>query len=138
MRKYFSPEEANRLVPMLRTELMALRRIKEEVAGKMAQLRSLRKQVEAEAHADENGQDPWDPVTELEFEIEQAALEAKLHVANIARTGAELKSVEIGLIDFPAWKDGVEVCLCWRMDEEKVSHWHGKEAGYTGRMPIEE
>lgn len=144
MRKYFSPEEANRLVPMLRTELMALQRISEEVAGKMARLRALRTHAAAEESENRSqgnrvqGKDGPDPVVQLEFEIEQAALEARVHAANIARTGAELKSVELGLIDFPAWKDGVEVCLCWRMDEEKVAHWHGKEAGYPGRMPIEE
>lgn len=137
MRKYFSPEEANRLVPMLRTELLALQRIRKEVADSMARLRALRSGAAGEPSGDGSGED-GDGSVRLEFEIERATLEARVHLANIARTGAELKSVELGLIDFPAWKDGVEVCLCWRMDEEKVSYWHGKEEGYMGRMPIEE
>lgn len=130
MRKYFTVEEANRLLPMLRIELAALKRIKGEIEQRLARWRALQTVAGA-------GGDP-DLVLQLEWEIECAAMEARMHMANISRTGAELKDPDIGLIDFPAWKDGVEVFLCWRMDEEKVSHWHGKDAGYMGRMPIEE
>lgn len=130
MRKYFTLEEANRLLPMLRIELVALKRLKREMEHLLARRQAL-KAVSGSAGND-------DLLLRLEWEIERAALEAGMHMANIRRTGAELKDAEIGLVDFPAWKDGVEVFLCWRMDEEKVSHWHGKDAGYMGRMPIEE
>jgi len=130
MRKYFTVEEANRLVPMLRIELAALKRLKREMEQNLARRRALLS-VAGAAGFDEL-------ILRLEWEIERAALEAKMHMNNISRTGAELKDPDIGLIDFPAWKDGVEVGLCWRMDEEKVSYWHGKDAGFMGRMPIED
>ena len=130
MRKYFTLEEANRLLPMLRIELTALQRLKREMEQNLARRRALLSAGESAGFGD--------LILQLEWEIERAALEARVHLANISRTGAELKDPDIGLVDFPAWKDGVEVFLCWRMDEEKVSHWHGKDAGYMGRMPIED
>ena len=45
---------------------------------------------------------------------------------------------ELGLVDFPAQINGEEVLLCWRSDEEAVTHYHGYDDGYKGRKPIPE
>jgi len=50
--------------------------------------------------------------------------------------GAQLKDVDMGLVDFPALMNGEEVLLCWKLDEESVSHWHGLNDGFYGRKPI--
>jgi hypothetical protein len=48
-----------------------------------------------------------------------------------------LRDVERGLIDFPAMRDGVEVYLCWLVDdEESIGFWHEPEAGFAGRRPL--
>ncbi|HTU97856.1 MAG TPA: DUF2203 domain-containing protein [Solirubrobacteraceae bacterium] len=48
-----------------------------------------------------------------------------------------LRDVERGLIDFPAIRDGVEVYLCWLVDdEESIGFWHAPEAGFAGRRPL--
>jgi hypothetical protein len=62
----------------------------------------------------------------------------------ISRAVSELEAVEIvvrdvgrGLIDFPAMRDGVEVYLCWLVDdEESIGFWHEPEAGFAGRRPL--
>ena len=131
LRKFFSIEEANRLVPMIRIELTALQRIKREIDVKLRVLQQMR----MDEHEDGSESDPF---FRLECEIEFAQLEARTHMNNIINTGAELKDVDLGLVDFPAWKDGVEVLLCWRLGEEKISYWHGRDSGFMGRMPIEE
>ena len=133
MQKYFSLEEANKLLPKLRIELTALQRIKKEIDAKLHVLRQLRLSEWSGEAAEES-----ETLFRLECEIEFAQIEARTHVMNIHNTGAELKDIDNGLIDFPAWKDGVEVLLCWRMDEEKITYWHGRDSGYRGRMPIEE
>ena len=33
--------------------------------------------------------------------------------------------------------EGREVCLCWRLGEDSISHWHELESGFRGRQPIE-
>jgi hypothetical protein len=48
-----------------------------------------------------------------------------------------IKDINLGLLDFPALKDGHEVYLCWQYGEEDIAFWHEIEAGYAGRQPIE-
>ncbi|MDX1953223.1 MAG: DUF2203 domain-containing protein [Verrucomicrobiota bacterium] len=48
----------------------------------------------------------------------------------------QIKDVDRGLIDFPAFIAGREVFLCWEKDEEDVEHWHDLETGYSGREKI--
>ncbi len=43
---------------------------------------------------------------------------------------------EIGLVDFPGEINGRQVLLCWRGDEDSVSHYHGMDDGYQGRKKI--
>jgi hypothetical protein len=55
----------------------------------------------------------------------------------LSRAGVILRDPETGLVDFPARREGHEIFLCWRMGEARVSHWHGMEAGFAGRRPLE-
>jgi len=57
-------------------------------------------------------------------------------VRAILMTGALLKDVNIGLVDFPALLDGREIYLCWKYGEEKVGYWHEIEGGFSGRRPL--
>ena len=48
----------------------------------------------------------------------------------------QIKDLERGLIDFPAFVGGKEVFLCWEQDEEDVEFWHDLDTGYAGREPL--
>jgi len=58
-------------------------------------------------------------------------------VHSIQDTGAILKDLNLGLIDFPAWRENHEVYLCWRSGEPDLAFWHEIDAGFAGRQPIE-
>lgn len=58
-------------------------------------------------------------------------------VHRIQDTGAILKDLNLGLVDFPAWREDHEVYLCWQFGEAELSFWHEIDAGYSGRQPIE-
>lgn len=62
-------------------------------------------------------------------------LDALIH--QIQDTGAQIKDINTGLLDFSALKEGREVYLCWQYGEEDIAFWHEVEAGYAGRQPIE-
>jgi hypothetical protein len=51
--------------------------------------------------------------------------------------GVTVKDLDLGLLDFPAERDGVRVLLCWHVGEDSVDYWHGLEEGYAGRKPID-
>ncbi|SRR5579883_2232613 len=55
----------------------------------------------------------------------------------IAETGAVVKDLDIGLIDFMSRFRDREVCLCWKLGESGILFWHGADEGYRGRKPID-
>lgn len=58
-------------------------------------------------------------------------------IHQIQNTGAQIKDINTGLLDFSALKDGREVYLCWQYGEEDIAFWHEVEAGFAGRQSIE-
>jgi hypothetical protein len=47
-----------------------------------------------------------------------------------------LRDPRRGLVDFPSIRDGTEVYLCWKLDEQRVEWWHEPGAGFAGRQPL--
>ena len=62
-------------------------------------------------------------------------LDALVH--QIQDTGAQIKDINTGLLDFSALKNGREVYLCWQHGEDDIQYWHEIEAGFAGRQPIQ-
>jgi hypothetical protein len=58
-------------------------------------------------------------------------------IHQIQDTGALIKDVNMGLLDFPALRDGREVYLCWKYGEGDIAFWHEIEDGFAGRQSIE-
>lgn len=59
-------------------------------------------------------------------------------LAEIEATGTQVKDLDAGLLDFPCVVDGQTILLCWKLGEERITHWHGMEEGFAGRKPINE
>ena len=57
-------------------------------------------------------------------------------VARIHEAGALVKDLDVGLVDFPATRDGQDVLLCWRLGESEIGFWHGVDEGFSGRKPL--
>ncbi len=59
-------------------------------------------------------------------------------LAEIEATGAQVKDMDNGLLDFPCVVEGETILLCWKLGEERITHWHGLEEGFAGRKPIDD
>ena len=57
-------------------------------------------------------------------------------IEEIQAIGVELKDVELGLVDFPAEREGELVYLCWQFGEDRVRFWHRRSEGFAGRRPL--
>ena len=57
-------------------------------------------------------------------------------VETLYRIGVEIKDFDRGLCDFPHWRDGRVVYLCWKRGEDRIEYWHDVDAGFSGRQPI--
>lgn len=119
-RRYFTPDEANVLIPALSLRLSR--------CGDL-----LRRHQDLVERADEDVLRR----AELLFQAEAVRAEAEGIVQEIATEGVEVKGVEPALLDFPALRYGQEVFLCWRSGESRVGAWHPMTTGFDGRRPLE-
>ena len=77
-------------------------------------------------------------LSRLRAESDKALQKVKDALAEIESIGAQVKDLDIGLIDFPCNVEGTTVLLCWKLGEKGISHWHGTSEGFNGRKPIDE
>jgi hypothetical protein len=54
----------------------------------------------------------------------------------IDQAGAQVKSLEEGLLDFPAKRGEEDVLLCWKLGEDEIRFWHGTDEGFSARKPV--
>ena len=57
-------------------------------------------------------------------------------VAWLRSRNIELRDPATGLIDFPSQIDGEDVFLCWRLGEDSIDYWHGRDEGFDNRKPL--
>jgi hypothetical protein len=57
-------------------------------------------------------------------------------VDELTEVGCELKDYRLGLVDFTGRHLGRDVCLCWKLGEERIGYWHESDKGFSGRQPI--
>jgi hypothetical protein len=130
-KKYFSVEEANKTLPLVKQIVADIVRQFGIVSALDARLSGV---LPRDAKRKTN-----DPYTEelAHTKAELAAEEEKLNTyrEELEKLGVELKGTD-GLCDFPSLKDGREVCLCWRLGEPDIQHWHEVHTGFAGRQPI--
>ncbi len=125
-KRYFTVEEANRLIPMLEQKLSELREFREELEELGAELTPL---FEVIRHNGGHRKTPQ--FLELTGKFRDA-------IEEIQSYGCTIKDINPGLIDFPHLREGREVYLCWRSGEEAVLYWHEVDAGFAGRQLVEE
>jgi hypothetical protein len=68
--------------------------------------------------------------------IQQEAAALAECVEQVNAAGAQIKSLEEGLLDFPAQRGDEEVLLCWKLGEDEIRYWHGVDEGFAGRKPL--
>jgi hypothetical protein len=81
-----------------------------------------------------------DPGKQLEMRAQRDQNVRSLQEAmqQIEESGALVKDLDIGLLDFMARYQGRDVCLCWKLGEEGIRFWHGAEEGFRGRKAIDD
>ncbi len=131
MERIFTLEEANEA-------LVELRPVVERIVAHRRELtEAQRKQTELVVRIAGNGGDmqPSD-LREAAAAIEREAAAVAECAERINEVGAQIKSLEEGLLDFPALRGEEEVLLCWKLGEDEIGYWHGVDEGFAGRKPL--
>ena len=119
-RRRFTVEQANKTLPLVR-------RIVADIVQSHAEAARLQQQ--------------FDRVVPREQKPIQQRLESVMHrledyVDELSEVGCELKDYQSGLIDFTGRHEGRDIYLCWKLGEDRITHWHELDAGFAGRKPV--
>jgi hypothetical protein len=133
MQRYFTYDQASRLLPEIERLLRMLLEARQAYAEAEGKLSSLRAQL------NQAGGMSLEParVRRMAEEREESAALANYSLESIGELGVQVKDLDLGLVDFPTLYRGEEVLLCWRLGEHGITHWHGLEEGFRGRRPVD-
>ena len=124
MTKYFTPEEANRALPQVRLLVAQIMQAREAILAAQPELWPVLEKSIGNGGSKKAG--------ELLHEFQRV----ERGVLALQAIGCVLKDMSIGLVDFPAQREGREVLLCWKYDEPEVMFWHDLQSGYQGRKRL--
>jgi hypothetical protein len=123
--KLFSPEKANALIPVVSPLLEELWAKRRDLAIRLLEsdpaLRG-----SARRDASPRGRAESRLATELKAEIVRL-------IGRIEAHGCVMKDIDLGLLDFPALRDGRPVFLCWKPGEAEITYWHATDETFLDR-----
>ena len=124
--KIFTIEEANSLLPSVRSILGKIQKANRGLRKYKAQAQKASEAGEQGGGGIPNGSEYAELITVLTTEINQ-----------LEGLGVQIKDFERGLIDFPCVREGRVVLLCWQLGEgDELEWWHDVDAGFAGRTPL--
>ena len=125
--KLFSPEKANALIPVLAPILEELWGKRRELAISLLEFDPALRGNRPDRLGDRRSARRF---TELKAEIVRL-------INRIEAYGCVVKDIDLGLLDFPALRDGRPVYLCWKAGETSLAFWHATDEGFSNRRPLD-
>ena len=133
-KKFFTIEEANNALPLVRAIVTDIVNKYAEVSERKARLDQIRQSRQS------TGRGPHDlyleELAQVEEELDREITRLQEFIEELEDLGVELKDISRGLIDFRSMMEGREVYLCWLLGEDEVGHWHELDAGFAGRQSL--
>jgi hypothetical protein len=127
----FTLEEANEAVRELRPVVARM----VEHGRRLADAQRAQRQLVTRIAGNGGDMQPSD-LRELAETIQREADAISACAEEINAAGAQIKSLEEGLLDFPSRRGDDIVLLCWKLGEDDIQYWHGLEEGFAGRKPL--
>src|SRR5579862_3966630 len=134
MPRYFTLAEAERMLPAVERALRDALFHKAEYQKADEELDETMERIRMAGGSRVNP----GPILTLRAGRDASAVALKEALERVERSGAVVKDLDIGLIDFMTLYDGREVCLCWKLGEDRILFWHGIDEGFKGRKPIDQ
>jgi len=125
MFQYFTPKQANKILDEVKMRLNNIISLRDKVLELQEELQSI---VEHDASLM--------AYVLKKQELNSALTDLYKAIEELESLGVVLKSIDEGLVDFPAKRFDEDVWLCWKVGEDEVKFWHGKDEGFMGRKPL--
>jgi hypothetical protein len=125
MSVYFTPQDANRILPEVKKLFSTITTQKNKVIKLQEELQRMA-----------NDGTKFTPFINKKQELNNAVFKLYQIIAELENKGVMIKSVDEGLLDFPSLRFDEEVWLCWKEGENEIKFWHRKDEGFMGRKPL--
>jgi hypothetical protein len=125
MNKYFSINDANKILPTIIKKFNYSKSLKNEII-----------KLEQQMNLDLTSKTSMIDYTTLKQKFNAVITKFYQSLEDLENTGVVLKGLEQGLLDFPAKRFDEEIWLCWKEGETEIKFWHEKDSGFMGRKPI--
>lgn len=120
--RVFTVAEADAMLDDLRPRLLRIRDAREVV---IRTSRLVKERVVTDGGGVASDPSYWEASRTLRTEVE-----------HLADQGVVLRDPHSGLVDFLGEVDGRRVWLCWRLGEDRVTHFHELGSGFAARKPL--
>ena len=132
MSRYFTLQEAESTIPVVKGCLESAIDAKARIAAIDSEMQELSSRICMLGGIEVNP----DHVARRKLQRVSLMQSIEADVKKIQRSGCLVKDLDMGLLDFPALLNGVEVYLCWKLGETRIEWWHSTKDGYSGRRRI--
>lgn len=129
----FTVEEANKLLPELRTRMQRLTEAKRDFEELQTRIQVLTLAISGASKDNPDAQD----LGRHHDQRNQLAEVISREIAAIHGHGCVVKDLDKGLIDFYALAGDRLVFLCWKLGEREVAHWHSLDGGFEQRQSLQ-
>lgn len=130
--RYFQPADVERLIPRL-TRIMERVRTAQAAGAEARDALAVEQRRITLAGGVVLDRAAWKTRAEL---IERSVKDVRAGLEEIQQLGGTTKDIGMGLVDFPHLREGQTVNLCWKLGEQRITHWHGLDEGYAARKPL--
>lgn len=130
--KYFSREEAEKLLPVIEESLKLAQSQKQTVDALQGDLANAASRIMVMG----GSHPPYSDLVKKKSEHDEMSAKIIETLTQIQQTGCLVKDLDEGLVDFPCLMEGQEALLCWKLGESRIEYWHGIEEGFAGRKRI--
>ena len=127
----FSIVTANELLPWLEQQFKNLRMVNGDLANHKKTLADLLRNRGNNGHSSSE-----EVILSTREVVDRLTANMQEVLKGIDDLGILVRNIEMGLVDFPAERDGRLIYLCWISGESTVAFWHETNVGFTDRQPL--
>jgi len=131
--KVFSLDQANRVLPTIRSLYRDARSLQKEIRSRLMDWEFM--------HLDDDKESPTEGRVLLKRHALQSKIDRLVHKYNrrlelIEQLGGQVRDMETGTIEFYTVHEGRIVVLSWRDGEEGISYWREYKSGVDARRHL--
>lgn len=131
--RLFSLREANALLDTLRDEFTRARELRDQLVEVQSKLQDAGHAIDGPDVQVDTAAPP--PVQRLQAKAVSIIGRLRDILREVSELGVEVKAAD-GLVDFRSKLHGRTVYLCWKFGEDRITHFHELDTGFSGRQPI--